>query len=301
MLAADKLLLQSNLKQRSIELREKELKLFNTNFSAVGTQAAIMAGFTLTSFVEIDLPPEKHIAKLMLHFCVALSICVNFLCVAMVTFVTVFGSGKALRGQDGSMDFAVDEMNRERPFIVRAQALSHQRALAPSRLANLSSQRHPYTRPRTRRRACAVATCAALGDWGAREEARGSRSAPYPPIMPRTPPPTTLTTCAPTRQFMCFGVGVVATLGCLFSAAWVLMEKEVAALASCLVLGTMYLVVSEARRIRARFYMEVEETVSFNDLSTAFPSFSPERTHSASALARSQSDNDIDALQAKDR
>jgi len=218
MLAADKLLLQSNLKQRSIELREKELKLFNTNFSAVGTQAAIMAGFTFTSFVEIDLPPEKHIAKLMLHFCVALSICVNFLCVAMVTFVTVFGSGKALRGQDGSMDFAVDEMNRERPFI-----------------------------------------------------------------------------------FMCFGVGVVATLGCLFSAAWVLMEKEIAALASCLVLGTMYLVVSEARRIRARFYMEVEETVSFNDLSTAFPSFSPERTHSASALARSQSDNDIDALQAKDR
>ena len=63
MLAADKLLLQSNVKQRSIELREKELKLFNSNFSAVGTQAAIMAGFTLTSFVEIDLPPEKHVPK----------------------------------------------------------------------------------------------------------------------------------------------------------------------------------------------------------------------------------------------
>jgi hypothetical protein len=63
MLAADKLLLQSNVKQRSMELRDKELKLFNTNFSAVGTQAAIMAGFTLTSFVEIDLPPEKQGAK----------------------------------------------------------------------------------------------------------------------------------------------------------------------------------------------------------------------------------------------
>ena len=51
MLAADKLLLRSTVKQKTIELREKELKLFNTNFSAVGTQAAIMAGFTLTSFV----------------------------------------------------------------------------------------------------------------------------------------------------------------------------------------------------------------------------------------------------------
>ena len=119
MLAADKLLLQSNVKQRSIELREKELKLFNGNFSAVGTQAAIMAGFTLTSFVEIDLPPEKRMAKSLLHFFVTMSICVNFLTVAMVTFVTVWGGGKALRGQDGSMDYAVDEMNNERTFIVR--------------------------------------------------------------------------------------------------------------------------------------------------------------------------------------
>merc|ERR1711988_1757336 len=117
MLAADKLLLQSNVKQRSIELREKELRLFNSNFSAVGTQAAIMAGFTLTSFVEIDLPPEKAWAKVVLHFFVTLSICVNFMCVAMVTFVTVWGGGKALRGQDGSMDFAVDSMNSERTFI----------------------------------------------------------------------------------------------------------------------------------------------------------------------------------------
>ena len=122
MLAADKLLLQSNVKQRSIELREKELKLFNSNFSAVGTQAAIMAGFTLTSFVEIDLPPEKHLAKALLHFFVTTSICINFVTVAMVTFVTVWGGGKALRGQDGSMDYAVDEMNNERTFIVRQAA-----------------------------------------------------------------------------------------------------------------------------------------------------------------------------------
>lgn len=111
MLAADKLLLQSNVKQRSIELREKELNLFNSNFSAVGTQAAIMAGFTLTSFVEIDLPPNKRWAKALLHCFVCTSICVNFVCVSMVTFVTVWGSGKALRGQDGSMDYAVDAMN----------------------------------------------------------------------------------------------------------------------------------------------------------------------------------------------
>ena len=144
MLAADKLLLQSNVKQRSIQLREKELRLFNTNFSAVGTQAAIMAGFTLTSFVEIDLPPNKPTAKTMLHTFVTLSICSNFICVAMVTFVSVWGTGKALRGRDGAMDVAVNGMNSERTLI-----------------------------------------------------------------------------------FSCFAMGVLATLGCLFSAAWVLMETEV--------------------------------------------------------------------------
>ena len=39
MLAADKLLLQSDVKQRATSLREKELNLFNSNFSAIATQA----------------------------------------------------------------------------------------------------------------------------------------------------------------------------------------------------------------------------------------------------------------------
>lgn len=192
MLAADKLLLQSTVKSRSMELREKELKLFNSNFSAVGTQAAIMAGFTLTSFVEIDLPPNKLWAKSLLHFFVTTSICVNFVVVAMVTFVTVWGGGKALRGQDGSMDYAVDEMNKERSYI-----------------------------------------------------------------------------------FVCFGLGVLATLGCLFAAAWVLMESEIALLASVLIVGTMVLVVTEARRIQRRFYYNEEEAVSFEELRAVFPDAAP--------------------------
>ena len=118
----------------------------------------------------------------------ALSICVNFITVAMVTFVSVWGGGKALRGQDGSMDTAVDGMNNERAFI-----------------------------------------------------------------------------------FTSFGVGVLATLGCLFAAAHVLMEPEIAMVASCLILGTVYLVISEARRIHDRFYLEADETISFAELRVMYP------------------------------
>ena len=104
MLAADKLLLQSNVKQRAIQLREKELLLFNDNFNAVGTQSAVLAGFAMTSFAEIDLPHNAFYAqKACLHLFVTISICANLLCTASTTFVSVWGSGKALRGKDGSM------------------------------------------------------------------------------------------------------------------------------------------------------------------------------------------------------
>mmetsp|Transcript_76076 Transcript_76076/g.150764 ORF Transcript_76076/g.150764 Transcript_76076/m.150764 type:complete len:228 (-) Transcript_76076:537-1220(-) len=118
MLAADKLLLRSTVKQRAIQLREKELSLFNDNFNAVGTQSAVLAGFAMTSFAEIDLPHNAFYAqKACLHLCVTISICSNLLCTASTTFVSVWGSGKALRGKDGSMDKAVDGMHDERAFI----------------------------------------------------------------------------------------------------------------------------------------------------------------------------------------
>ncbi len=118
MLAADKLLLQSNVKQRATQLREKELNLFNDNFNAVGTQSAVLAGFAMTSFAEIDLPHNAFYAqKACLHLFVTISICANLLCTASTTFVSVWGSGKALRGKDGSMDSAVDGMYAERAFI----------------------------------------------------------------------------------------------------------------------------------------------------------------------------------------
>jgi len=118
MLAADKLLLRSTVKQRAIQLREKELTLFNDNFNAVGTQSAVLAGFAMTSFAEIDLPHNAFYAQTAcLHLCVTISICSNLLCTATTTFVSVWGSGKALRGKDGSMDKAVDGMHNERNFI----------------------------------------------------------------------------------------------------------------------------------------------------------------------------------------
>ena len=131
----------------------------------------------MTSFAEIDLPhnafyaqkvrtpspptpqsprpraqPDHADSQACLHLFVTISICANLMCTASTTFVSVWGSGKALRGkvcaqrtrrlahtahspaslpclpipslptsrpspQDGSMFEAVDGMNDERAFI----------------------------------------------------------------------------------------------------------------------------------------------------------------------------------------
>ena len=121
MIAADRLLLETSLRQSAIKLREKELNLYCENFASVGTQAAVMAGFTTTCLIEISIPETTHpIPKNLLHFAAVLSICFNLTCVSLSTIVSVWGSGMALRGKDGSMDFAVAGMGNERDIIFRS-------------------------------------------------------------------------------------------------------------------------------------------------------------------------------------
>jgi hypothetical protein len=121
MLAADRLLLETNLKQSAIKLREKELNLYCENFSSVGTQAAVMAGFTTTCFIEVSIPDTTHfIVKGVLHLFAVLSICFNLTCVSLSTITSVWGSTMALRGKDGSMDEAVNGMNSERNTIFKS-------------------------------------------------------------------------------------------------------------------------------------------------------------------------------------
>lgn len=248
MLAADKLYLQSTVKQRATALREKELNLFNTNFSAVGAQAAIMAGFTLTTFVEIDLPPNKPTAVTMLHTFVVISICSNLMCVATVTFVSVWGSGKALRGKDGSMDIAVDGMNAERTMIFAAFAIGTLACLgclfsAAWVLMETEVRRSPLPASPTPVSAC---------DPPTPTHANPPSPPPSAPASARDPPTPTP---RPRRR----------------------RPVQIAIVASVLVLSTMYLVCSEARRIRTLFYLEPDDCISFEELADVYPAFEPAR------------------------
>jgi hypothetical protein len=184
MIAADRLLLETSLRQSAIKLREKELNLYCENFASVGTQAAVMAGFTTTCFIEVSIPVTTHfVPKHMLHFFAVLSICFNLTCVSLSTIVSVWGSGMALRGKDGSMDDAVQGMGQERDIIFRS-----------------------------------------------------------------------------------FFSGLFCNLCTILFASWILMDKELAAMATIIIVYTIWVIYTNALRITKMFHLTAAETTRLDDL-----------------------------------
>mmetsp|Transcript_275 Transcript_275/g.446 ORF Transcript_275/g.446 Transcript_275/m.446 type:complete len:282 (-) Transcript_275:62-907(-) len=126
MLAADKLQLQSALKQQATALKEKEFNLHHSNLMTVGTQAAVLAGLDITMFIEFQPPANSEWGELemfarCIKFCYYITIvaafCANMLVVSHTTSLSVLGAGMALRGPDGSMMTATDGLYDERNSV----------------------------------------------------------------------------------------------------------------------------------------------------------------------------------------
>lgn len=128
MLAADKLQLQSTLKQQATALKEKEFNLHHNNFMTVGTQAAVLAGLDVTMFIEFQPPPNEEwpfliiprVLKFVYYVCISSAFCANILVVSQTTILSVLGASLALRGPDGSMMTATDGLYQERAMVFKA-------------------------------------------------------------------------------------------------------------------------------------------------------------------------------------
>ena len=130
MLAADKLQLQSALKQQATALKEKEFQLHHSNLMTVGTQAAVLAGLDITMFIEFNPPANSEwhpdhqnlaaFLKLVYYAVIVAAFCANMLVVSHTTALSVLGAGMALRGPDGSMMTATDGLYEERRSVFYA-------------------------------------------------------------------------------------------------------------------------------------------------------------------------------------
>mmetsp|Transcript_13954 Transcript_13954/g.44318 ORF Transcript_13954/g.44318 Transcript_13954/m.44318 type:complete len:212 (-) Transcript_13954:37-672(-) len=118
MLAADKLVLQSEIRKNSVHLKSKELQLHNENFQTVGTQAAVLAGFAVVALVELEVPETCWWPLAMcFNLFTMMSLAANLRCVSYTAMVQVWGCTLAMRGPDGSMFKAVEGMYKERKQI----------------------------------------------------------------------------------------------------------------------------------------------------------------------------------------
>mmetsp|Transcript_3887 Transcript_3887/g.12079 ORF Transcript_3887/g.12079 Transcript_3887/m.12079 type:complete len:193 (-) Transcript_3887:29-607(-) len=118
MLAADKLLLEGKIAQSSVRLKWKEFKLHHMNLETVGTQAAVMAGFSVSALIKFHTHSEVDRRLLFLFYTSNMvSLSANILCVATTTMIVVFGSGLSTRGADGSMVRAVDAIYALRRYV----------------------------------------------------------------------------------------------------------------------------------------------------------------------------------------
>ena len=129
MLAADKLQLQTTLKQQATALKEKEFKLHHENLMTVGTQAAVLAGLDITMLIELTPASDiewglpgllnyiPRIVKFFYYVAIVSVFCANMLVVGQTTVLSVMGASLALRGPDGSMMTATDGLYEERVSV----------------------------------------------------------------------------------------------------------------------------------------------------------------------------------------
>ncbi|GMH90898.1 hypothetical protein TL16_g11901 [Triparma laevis f. inornata] len=121
-LLADKLQLQSALKQQATVLKEKEFQLHHQNLMTVGTQAAMLTAVNVTMLIEFQPPLWSsdlsssiwamfylpRMIKFMYYTCNVYALCCNVVVVSSTTVLAVLGTSLALRGPDGSMIVATE-------------------------------------------------------------------------------------------------------------------------------------------------------------------------------------------------
>ena len=104
MLSAENVALENRAIRLMLQIREKELNYITNKYNAMGTQAALVGGFTVTCLTSLSIGPDITPPIRLLFFVFsALSLSGSLSCILNATFVTVWGPGLALRGPRGSM------------------------------------------------------------------------------------------------------------------------------------------------------------------------------------------------------
>lgn len=124
MLWADKRALETNLKLSLLEIRERELNLYTNNCMNISVIAALFAGFSYCAFDpgvslgdaadrEVGALAKSQVARQLYLVSALCALGLQILSLVSSTLLSMLAPGLGLRGPDGSMHTAVDEMKGE--------------------------------------------------------------------------------------------------------------------------------------------------------------------------------------------
>lgn len=115
MIRADAIALQSKIRQRQLEIREKELNFFIDNLNALSTSSALMAGFSFSALTGMEVPEESWTSAVIIYFILqTTSMIFELIALMNATVCVMFGPGLALRGPEDGMDQAVHGLEIEK-------------------------------------------------------------------------------------------------------------------------------------------------------------------------------------------
>ena len=121
--------MDSELQAQAIQIKNIEMQNLDRYLQAIGTQAALIAGFAVTTLMcdsSIGFangnpggPHDIHWTVQIVYSAATMScLCFEFYCVMSSTLVSVLGPTYALNGPKGSMHVAVKAMKEERIQIL---------------------------------------------------------------------------------------------------------------------------------------------------------------------------------------
>ena len=117
MLLANKMALETDLRKAAVEIENRELVFFNDNLAGIAKRCAMLSGFAFKAYRKTEFKGvygESHQLKMLFKGCCGMAMSCH-LCGCLIAVVTmVMGPGLALRGPEGSITKAVEQMRIER-------------------------------------------------------------------------------------------------------------------------------------------------------------------------------------------
>ena len=119
MLSAEHVALQSRLVQQLVTVRQREMDTILARYSALGTQASLLAGFAITSLTALS-PSEPTVSTPITHLFYGSSIVCLLACIHVIIctmYTCNWAPALALRGPSGSLARAYNATRGEKTQI----------------------------------------------------------------------------------------------------------------------------------------------------------------------------------------